>query len=201
MVRLVDVVAVHPPDLPEGGKADRKHASRHLGRVGCRAGAVKKSEVARQACCVPWRDKQPAVSAAARAAGGESAEASEPVAPRKPARSGRPWLQARSTRSTRGQEAAGGSERRRPVPPAKATRVNNDLDAGFASFDGKVAALAAETRADATRRQAPSAASPWLNTTGRHFLPQSLSLFCPPPPPLVWKRSKQSTWTGHVVCY
>ncbi len=46
MVRLVDVVAVHPPDLPEGGKADRKHAFRHPKRVGRRAGAVKKSAAA-----------------------------------------------------------------------------------------------------------------------------------------------------------
>ena len=39
--RLVDVVAVHPPDLPQGGKADRKHAFRHPGRVGSRAEVVK----------------------------------------------------------------------------------------------------------------------------------------------------------------
>ena len=42
MVRLVDVVAVHLPDLPEGGQAGRKHASRHPDRMGRRAGVVKR---------------------------------------------------------------------------------------------------------------------------------------------------------------
>ena len=45
MVRLVDVVAVHPPDLPEGGKAGRKHASRHPDRMGRRAGVVKRKRL------------------------------------------------------------------------------------------------------------------------------------------------------------
>ena len=48
MLRLVDVVAVPRPDLPEGGHADRKHASRHPSKVGSRAGAVKESAVARR---------------------------------------------------------------------------------------------------------------------------------------------------------
>ena len=279
MVRLVDVVAVHLPDLPEGGKAE--HALRQ--RVGRRAGAVKKSAAAgllsrlrcaifcrpaaqptpREPLCPPVGSPQgprgcsvfrtkgdyPVAAPQTRcksgrglnaggqgrhpaARGVESAKIAVPARrirsfpyPRKkfcapescphfktlrtahaapaaspgaassrqfprrhgraggkrgdertcrseeipPARNRRPWLQARSTRSTRGQEAAGGSERRRPAPPAKATRVNND--AGFASFDGKVGTLAAETRAGATRRQAPSAASPWPRV--RHLLPQS----------------------------
>ena len=49
MVRLVDVVAVHPPDLPEGGHAGRKHASRHPKRVGRGAGAVNERHQALQA--------------------------------------------------------------------------------------------------------------------------------------------------------
>ena len=137
--------------LADSIPANRRHATDSM-----RFRADPQSVAARRHACpalrratssrqFPWRQGRPA---------GKSAEASEPVAPRKPARSRRPWLQARSTRSTRGQEAAGGSERRRPAPPAKTTRGDND--AGFASLDGKVDALAAETRADATRRQAPS---------------------------------------------
>ncbi len=41
VLRLVDVVAVHFPDFPEGGHAGRKHAFRHPKRVGRHAGAVK----------------------------------------------------------------------------------------------------------------------------------------------------------------
>ena len=45
MVRLVDVVAVQFPDLPEGGHAGRKHAFHHPKRVGRRTGAVKEEAV------------------------------------------------------------------------------------------------------------------------------------------------------------
>ena len=48
MVRLVDVVAAHPPDFPEGGHADRKQAFRHPKRLGRRTGAVKEKTVARK---------------------------------------------------------------------------------------------------------------------------------------------------------
>ncbi len=59
MVRLVDVVAVHPPDLPERGKTGRKHASRHSGRVGHRTGVVKRKRLRRAILCRPPRGRLP----------------------------------------------------------------------------------------------------------------------------------------------
>ena len=72
MVRLVDVVAVHPPDLPEGGKAE--HAFRHSARVGRRVGTVKEE------ACPPgriqeWRGHCQALPARRRREIGETAAA------------------------------------------------------------------------------------------------------------------------------